>query len=113
MSVSEAEVEAAIRAMRRVKIKGSVVRDTVMHDDALRAYARAALTAAASARWRPIEEQQGDEMFIYYWPRDGKRCVGLAYRGRDGGWRDSEGNWEKRITPTHFISLPSPPETER
>jgi len=61
--------------------------------------------------WQPIETAPIDEMFIYFWRRDGKRTVGLAYKARDGGWRDSEGNWNVRIHPTHWMPLPKPPIT--
>lgn len=49
-------------------------------------------------------------MFIYYEPRDGKRCIGLAYLAKDGGWRDSENEWHRRLEPTHWMPLPDPPE---
>ncbi|SRR5713101_6234755 len=62
--------------------------------------------------WRPIESAPKDEMFIYYWPRDGKRCIGLAYRTVSGEWRDSEGNWNVRIEPTHWLPLPAPPKED-
>lgn len=65
--------------------------------------------AALLNPWRPIETAPKDEMFIYYWPRDGKRCIGLAYRTVSGDWRDSEGNWHIRLEPTHWLPLPAPP----
>jgi Protein of unknown function (DUF551) len=59
--------------------------------------------------WQPIETAPRGEMFIYYWPRDGKRAIGLAYLAKDGGWRDSEGNWKTRLEPTHWMPIPAPP----
>jgi hypothetical protein len=64
----------------------------------------------AEREWQPIETAPKDEMFIYYWPRRGKRAIGLAYLAKDGRWRDSEMDWEKRIDPTHWMPLPAPPE---
>jgi hypothetical protein len=64
----------------------------------------------AEHEWRPIKTAPKGGMFIYYWLRDRKRAVGLAYLANDGHWRDSEGNWEKRIEPTHWMPLPAPPE---
>ena len=61
------------------------------------------------SEWRPIATAPKGEMFIYYWPRDGKRCIGLAYFAKDGSWRDSEGNWKTRLEPTHWMPLPDPP----
>ncbi len=61
--------------------------------------------------WQPIETApKDDEMFIYYEPRDGKRCIGLAYRTVSGAWRDSEGEWHRPLNPTFWMSLPEPPE---
>jgi len=60
--------------------------------------------------WQPIATAPKDEMFIYYEKRDGKRCVGLAYLAKDGGWRDSEGAWTNRINPTHWRPLPELPK---
>lgn len=62
--------------------------------------------------WRPIETAPPpeDEMFIYYEPRGDKRCIGLAYHTKGGGWRDSEGNWSYRLNPTHWMPLPSAPK---
>lgn len=60
--------------------------------------------------WQPIETKNDDEMCIYYQKHeDGRRSVGLAYKARDGGWRDSEGNWHERLEPTHWMPLPPPP----
>jgi hypothetical protein len=72
---------------------------------------KAALEAADRACWQPIETAPEDEMFIYYWPRDGRRSIGLAYKAKGGGWRDSEGDWRTRLEPTHWYPLPKPPET--
>jgi Protein of unknown function (DUF551) len=69
--------------------------------------------AALLNPWRPIETAPKDEMFIYYWPRDGKRCIGLAYRTVSGDWRDSEGNWHIRLEPTHWFPLPAPPSEDK
>jgi hypothetical protein len=66
------------------------------------------LRTALSDGWQPMATAPKDEMFIYYEKRDGKRCVGLAYRAKDGGWRDSEGDWANRINPTHWRPLPDP-----
>lgn len=95
--ISDAQVEAAYRLLWD---GGNLTRKDV----------REALEAAERAAWRPIEEAPKDEMFIYYWPRDGKRCIGLAYLARDGGWRDSEGDQHTRLEPTKWTPLPPPPE---
>ena len=42
MATPDAEIEAAVKAMRAIPLRGGTV-----HDDVLRAYARAALNAAA------------------------------------------------------------------
>lgn len=63
-----------------------------------------------ACEWRPIRSAPRGEMFIYFEPRDGKRCIGLAYLAKDGGWRDSEGDWSRRLQPTHWMPLPSPPQ---
>lgn len=59
--------------------------------------------------WQSIDTAPRGEMFIYYEPRDGMRCIGLAYLASDGGWRDSEGEWSRRLNPTHWMPLPEPP----
>lgn len=68
--------------------------------------------AAASSlmTWQPIETAPRGEMFIYYEPRNGMRCIGLAYLAKDGGWRDSEREWSRRLEPTHWMPLPDPPD---
>ena len=65
------------------------------------------------SEWQPIETAPTDEMFIYYKHRkDGKRCVGLAYRTVTGGLRDSERDWCIPLEPTHWMPLPAPPKYE-
>lgn len=59
--------------------------------------------------WQQIETAPKDEMFIYYQNRIGRRMVGLAYRAKGGGWRDSEGHWNERLNPSHWMPLPAPP----
>jgi Protein of unknown function (DUF551) len=106
---SEAEIEAAAKTLAELNDAYAGCDESIWRnymDDA-----RAALAAAERVRWQPIEKMPTDEMFIYYWPRDGKRCIGLAYKAKDGGWRDSEGNWNVRLKPTHGMPLPSPPES--
>ncbi len=60
-------------------------------------------------KWQPIETAPADEMFIYYEPRDGKRCIGLAYRTVSGEWRDSEGEPHRQLNPIGWMPLPEPP----
>jgi hypothetical protein len=60
--------------------------------------------------WQPIETAPKYKMFIYFLRRDGKQCVGLAYRTVNGEWRDSEAHeWHVRLEPTHWMPLPPPP----
>lgn len=64
-----------------------------------------------TAQWQPIETAPKDEMFIYYEPCDGKRCIGLAYRTVSGEWRDTmPGEWHRPLSPTHWMPLPEPPK---
>jgi hypothetical protein len=83
--------------------------------DARAPYARVMITmitelVLSNSGWQPIETAPVAEMFIYYQPREGRRCIGLAYRTADGEWRDSEGNWSVRLEPTHWMPLPEPPK---
>jgi len=66
--------------------------------------------AAPQLGWQSIETAPEKEMFIYFQKREGHRMVGLAYRAKDGGWRDSEGNWSECLNPTHWMPLPEPPK---
>lgn len=120
-------VETVARAIYNAEYAGTTPAAKLYEDlnwSACRKSARAAIDAHIAAlraagltieeggtRWLPIETAPTDEMFIYYWKRDGKRCIGLAYRTVSGDWRDSEGNWTDRIEPTHWASLP-PATTE-
>lgn len=110
MSVTEAAVEIATRIFchgipmdidpRSMTLAGLIAKGRCMAPDCKcwepgKEVARAALTAAASARWRPIEvvELQPDA-----------DCPGLWI-----GFRTAE----QREQAMKLFALPSPPETER
>lgn len=111
---TQAEIEAAVRAADVwVNVDDPnpppVTSLTLTGRGAVRGFIVAALEAAERARWQPIETAPKGEMFIYSEPRDGKRCIGLAYWTVTGEWRDSESEWTRRLNPTRWMPLPYPP----
>lgn len=68
------------------------------------------------SEWQPIDTWHDgcETTVIYALPhprRPGGWSVGVMYRSVSNTWNDSEGGW-LRINPTHWMPLPSAPDTE-
>ena len=111
MTDTDPRVEAAARALAEVDDRVWSQMNAALRED-WRRWARNAIAAADRAAWRPISEA----------PKDGTRITLAVAGGRvwpQCWWRKMQrvpDRWESfigrvPINPTHWMPLPSPPES--
>jgi hypothetical protein len=111
MTLTPEMIEAAIEAADKCLAAGFTAQNTM----------KAALTAALSAAWRPIESAPKDETPILigaFSPHGAGLQAVVTYDGQPPGgseyvWRTDDGIGYHRDLPTHWQPLPPPPEERK